>query len=251
MSDFIEVSAKSVEEAITEACVKLGLTSDQIETEVVEKGSSGFLGIGNKPAIIKAWKKSHKPAEQEEKQPVEEKTEKTSDTVVSTEKKHSERKVTVLSDSSVEAFSASAKEFLGKVFDAMHLEVQIDTSYDKENNCLDIELSGKEMGVIIGKRGQTLDSLQYLTKLAINTNTEDKIKVKVDTEDYRNRRKKTLENLASNVAYKVKKTGRAVELEPMNPFERRVIHSALQNNRYAKTHSEGEEPDRYVVVSPK
>ncbi len=251
MNDYIEVTAKSVEEAITEACVKLGLTSDQIEYEVVEKGSSGFLGIGNKPAQIKAWKKDEKPAEPAEKEEAEKKTEKTSESVVSSEKKQNERKVTVLSDSSVEAFSASAKEFLGKVFDAMHLEVQIDTSYDKENNCLDIELSGKEMGVIIGKRGQTLDSLQYLTKLAINTNTEEKIKVKVDTEDYRNRRKKTLENLASNVAYKVKKTGRPVELEPMNPFERRVIHSALQNNRYVKTHSEGEEPDRYVVVSPK
>lgn len=251
MNDYIEVTAKSVEEAITEACVKLGLTSDQIEYEVVEKGSSGFLGIGNKPAQIKAWKKDEKPAEPAEKEEAEKKTEKTSESVVSSEKKQNERKVTVLSDSSVEAFSASAKEFLGKVFDAMHLEVQIDTSYDKENNCLDIELSGKEMGVIIGKRGQTLDSLQYLTKLAINTNTEEKIKVKVDTEDYRNRRKKTLENLASNVAYKVKKTGRPVELEPMNPFERRVIHSTLQNNRYVKTHSEGEEPDRYVVVSPK
>lgn len=251
MNDYIEVTAKSVEEAITEACVKLGLTSDQIEYEVVEKGSSGFLGIGNKPAQIKAWKKDEKPAEPAENEEAEKKTEKTSESVVSSEKKQNERKVTVLSDSSVEAFSASAKEFLGKVFDAMHLEVQIDTSYDKENNCLDIELSGKEMGVIIGKRGQTLDSLQYLTKLAINTNTEEKIKVKVDTEDYRNRRKKTLENLASNVAYKVKKTGRPVELEPMNPFERRVIHSTLQNNRYVKTHSEGEEPDRYVVVSPK
>ena len=251
MNDYIEVTAKSVEEAITEACVKLGLTSDQIEYEVVEKGSSGFLGIGNKPAQIKAWKKDAKPADTAAKEETTEKTEKTSDSVVSVEKKQNERKVTVLSDSSVEAFSASAKEFLGKVFDAMHLEVQIDTSYDKENNCLDIELSGKEMGVIIGKRGQTLDSLQYLTKLAINTNTEEKIKVKVDTEDYRNRRKKTLENLASNVAYKVKKTGRPVELEPMNPFERRVIHSTLQNNHYVKTHSVGEEPDRYVVVSPK
>ncbi len=254
MNDLIEVSAKSVEEAITEACVKLGLTSDQIEYEVVEKGSSGFLGIGNKPALIKAWKKREKTVSTEEvKEPVvqEEEENTTSDVVVSKEKNQNERKVTVLSDSSVEAFSVSAKEFLGKIFDAMHLEVKIETSYDKENNCLDIELSGEEMGVIIGKRGQTLDSLQYLTKLAINTNTEDKIKVKVDTEDYRNRRKKTLENLAGNVAYKVKKTGRAVELEPMNPFERRVIHSALQNNRYVKTHSEGEEPDRYVVVSPK
>lgn len=244
MNEYIEVSAKSVDEAITEACVQLGLTSDQIEYEVVEKGSSGFLGIGNKPAIIKARKKSEK-TEEAPRETVEEET-----ASPAPERKSSEKKV-VLSDASVEKFSASAKEFLQKVFEAMHIEVQIVTSYDAENNCLDIELSGKEMGVIIGKRGQTLDSLQYLTKLAINNNTEEKIKVKVDTEDYRNRRRKTLENLAGNIAYKVRKTGRPVELEPMNPFERRIIHSALQNNRYVKTHSEGEEPDRHVVVTPK
>lgn len=246
MNEYIEVSAKSVEEAITEACVQLGLTSDQIEYEVVEKGSSGFLGIGNKPAIIKARKKTEEtPLAAPEKKESRE-TEK----AAPVEKKSSEKR-TVLSDASVDQFSASAKDFLQKVFDAMKIEVEIKTSYDADNNCLDIELSGSEMGVIIGKRGQTLDSLQYLTKLAINNNTDEKIKVKVDTEDYRNRRKKTLENLASNIAYKVRKTGRPVDLEPMNPFERRIIHSALQNNRYVKTHSEGEEPDRHVVVSPR
>ena len=248
MSDFIEISAKTVEEAITEACVKLGLTSDRIEYEVMEKGSSGFLGIGNKPAVIKAREKGKEEPEKKEEKAFSEK-------VVSEEKiekeEKTEKKAAKLSDEKVAVFDTSAREFIKKVCDAMGIEVQIDTKYDAENNCLEIELSGREMGVIIGKRGQTLDSLQYLTKLAINNGTEEKIKVKVDTEDYRNRRKKTLENLAGNVAYKVKKTGRPVELEPMNPFERRIIHSALQNNRYVKTHSEGEEPDRYVVVTPK
>lgn len=248
MNEYIEVSAKTVEEAITEACVKLGLTSDKIEYEIVEKGSTGFLGIGNKPALIKAREKGNEEPEKKEEsaslsKPVSEEKE--------VQEEKTEKKTAKLSDEKIAAFDASAKEFIKKVCDAMGIEVQIDSKYDEENNCLDIELSGREMGVIIGKRGQTLDSLQYLTKLAINNGTDDKIKVKVDTEDYRNRRKKTLENLAGNVAYKVKKTGRPVELEPMNPFERRIIHSALQNNKYVKTHSEGEEPDRYVVVTPK
>ena len=120
-----------------------------------------------------------------------------------------------------------------------------------EENVFDVELNGDDMGVLIGKRGQTLDSLQYLTNLAINRHADEYIKVKLDTEDYRNRRKETLENLAKNIAYKVKRTRRTVSLEPMNPFERRVIHSALQNDHYVTTHSEGEEPYRHVVVTLK
>lgn len=252
MSEYIEVSAKTVEEAITEACVKLGLTSDRIEYEVLEKGSSGFLGIGNKPALIKAREKGTDVVEQREDETALDKENSFVETKPETEpEKKPEKKSAKLDDEKVSKFDQDAKEFIKKVCNAMGIEVTIDSKYDAENNCLDIELSGKEMGVIIGKRGQTLDSLQYLTKLAINNGTEEKIKVKVDTEDYRNRRKKTLENLAGNVAYKVKKTGRPVELEPMNPFERRIIHSVLQNNRYVKTHSEGEDPDRYVVVTPK
>ena len=110
---------------------------------------------------------------------------------------------------------------------------------------------GEDMGILIGKRGQTLDSLQYLANLAVNKNSEEYIKVKIDTEDYRKRRKETLENLAKNIAYKVKRTKRPVSLEPMNPFERRVIHSALQNDKFVTTHSEGEEPYRHVVVTLK
>lgn len=202
--EFIEISAKTVNDAITEACQKLTVTSDKLEYEVVEEGSSGFLGIGSKPAVIKARVKS-----------------------------------------SVED---TAKDFLKDVFEAMNLAVVVNVKYDEANNSMDIDLSGDEMGVLIGKRGQTLDSLQYLVSLVVNKNVDNYIRVKVDTENYRQRRKETLENLAKNIAYKVKRTKRSVSLEPMNPYERRIIHSALQNDKYVTTHSEGDEPFRHVVV---
>ena len=205
--EFIEVSAKTVDDAITEASIKLGTTSDKIEVEVIEKGSTGFLGIKSKPAIIKARKKN--------------------DTV------------------------DNIREFLENVFSAMNMEVTIDIKKAEDDKVYEVELSGKEMGLLIGKRGQTLDSLQYLTNLAVNKHSDGYIKVKLDTEDYRQRRNDTLENLAKNIAYKVKRTKRPVSLEPMNPFERRVIHSALQGDRYVETHSEGEEPFRHVVVTLK
>ena len=205
--EYIEVSAKTVEDALTEASVKLGTTSDKLEYEVVEKGSSGFLGIGSKNAVIKV-------------------------------------KVVVSVEDSV-------REFLYKIFNAMDLEVEIDIKINEEVRNVDVELKGADMGILIGKRGQTLDSLQYLTNLAINKHSDNYYKVKIDTEDYRKRRKDTLENLAKNIAYKVKRTKRPVTLEPMNPFERRVIHSALQNDRFVTTHSEGEEPYRHVVVTLK
>ncbi len=205
--DFVEFSAKTVDDAITEACQKLTVTSDKLEYEVVEEGSSGFLGIGAKPAVIKARIKN--------------------------------------------SVADKAKEFLKEVFDAMNIVVVIDVKYDEENRNIDIELSGDEMGVLIGKRGQTLDSLQYLVSLVVNKDEDEYIRVKVDTEDYRKRRKETLENLAKNIAYKVKRTKRPVSLEPMNPYERRIIHSALQNDKYVTTHSEGEEPFRRVVVTLK
>ena len=143
------------------------------------------------------------------------------------------------------------KEFLNKVFEAMKLTVVIDIKYDEENSTMDIDLSGDEMGVLIGKRGATLDSLQYLVSLVANKETDNYIRVKVDTENYRQRRKDTLENLAKNISYKVKRTKRSVSLEPMNPYERRIIHSALQNDKFVTTHSEGEEPVRRVVVTLK
>lgn len=203
--DMIEVSAKTVSDAITEACQKLGVTSDKLDYQVVEEGSSGFLGIGAKPAVIKAAVKK----------------------------------------SSVEEV---ARVFLNDVFQAMNMEVAIDIKYNEEEKNMDIELSGNEMGVLIGKRGQTLDSLQYLTSLVVNKEQQDYVRVKVDTENYRNRRKDTLENLAKNIAFKVRKTRKPVVLEPMNPYERRIIHSALQGNKYVETYSEGNEPYRHVVV---
>ena len=205
--EFIEISAKTVDDAITEACQKFSVTSDKLEYEVIEEGSAGFLGLGSKSAVIKARVKS--------------------------------------------SVKDIAKTFLNDVFEAMKLTVVIDIRFDEVENIMDIDLSGDEMGILIGKRGQTLDSLQYLTSLVVNKDVENYIHVKVDTENYRRRRRETLEHLAKNIAFKVKRTKRAVSLEPMNPYERRIIHSALQNDRYVTTHSEGDEPFRRVVVTLK
>ena len=149
-----------------------------------------------------------------------------------------------------EATIKACEEFLTNVLKTMDMEVEITSKVDEEG-ALSIEMSGKNMGILIGKRGQTLDSLQYLTNRVANKMQEGYVRVKLDTENYRERRKETLENLARNIAYKVKRTRKTVSLEPMNPYERRVIHSALQNDRYVTTHSEGEEPYRRVVVTLK
>ena len=203
--EFIETTGKTVDDAITDALVKLGVTSDQLEYEVLEEAKSGFLGFNSRPAKIKAWKK----------------------------------------------FTVKDKvnEFLQSIFHAMNLEVEIIIKESDEENVLDVELKGTEMGVLIGKRGQTLDSLQYLTNRVANKMQDGYVRVKLDTEDYRRRRKETLENLAKNIASKVKRTRKTVSLEPMNPYERRIIHSALQSDPAVSTHSEGEEPYRRVVVT--
>ena len=205
--DFKEFSAKSIDDAITEACKAFSVTSYKLEWEVVSEGSSGFLGIGSKDAVIKAKIKS--------------------------------------------SLIDNAKAFLSEVFAAMNMTVVINVEYDAENREMNVDLSGDDMGVLIGKRGQTLDSLQYLTSLVVNKGEDNYIRVKVDTENYRKRRQDTLENLAKNIAFKVKRTRRSVSLEPMNPYERRIIHSALQNDKFVTTHSEGEEPFRHVVVTMK
>lgn len=202
--DFIKISAKTVDDAITEACQKFTVTSDKLEYEVVDEGKTGLLGIGARPAVIHVRVKSS-PKDK-------------------------------------------AKDFLDDVFEAMNLTVVTNVNYNEEENSMEIDLSGDEMGILIGKRGQTLDSLQYLVSLVVNKDIENYIRVKVDTENYRKRRKETLENLAKNISYKVKRTKRPVSLEPMNPYERRIIHSALQNDRYVTTYSEGDEPFRHVVV---
>ena len=208
--EYTKFSGKTVNDAIIDACQKLEVTSDKLEYEVVEEGSSGFLGFNAKPAII------HARVKEEEAKP-----------------------------------DQKAKDFLNDVFASMKLTVVITADYNEDDNSLSIDLAGDDMGILIGKRGQTLDSLQYLVSLVVNKGQEEYIRVKVDTENYRQRRKETLENLAKNIAFKVKRTKRPVSLEPMNPYERRIIHSALQNDKYVTTHSEGEEPFRRVVVTLK
>ena len=239
--------AKTVEEAITNATVSLGITSDELDYEVVEKGSSGFLGLNSKNAVINVWKKSDVVEEENNEVPVEETKEDNSVETKKETKEDSKKKNSVVDPKAAD----EAKVFLQDVFSSMNLTVDITTNIDEENNILEIELEGPEMGVIIGKRGQTLDSLQYLTSLAVNRKVDNYTKIKLDTEDYRNRRKATLENLAKNTAYKAKRNKRSVSLEAMNPYERRIIHSALQDDKYVTTHSEGEEPYRHVVVVPK
>lgn len=202
--EYIQITGKNVDDAVTNALIQLSTTSDKIEYEVVEKGSSGFLGIGSKPAVIKV------------------------------------RRLATVED--------KANDFLNDVFSSINMDVSLDTKYDGEKQSLDIDMKGNDMGVLIGKRGQTLDALQYLTSLVVNKENEDYIRVKLDTENYRERRKEALEALAKNIAAKVKRTRRSVSLEPMNPYERRVIHSTLQNDKYVFTRSEGEEPFRHVVV---
>lgn len=230
--EYIEVSGKTLDDAITEACQALTVTSDRLDYEVIEKGTSGFLGFAAKPAVIKARIKD------ESSNDVSEKTDKSEKTVKSEAKNANNADNDGKND---------PKEFLSKVFEAMDMKVNIDVKQTEEE--ISIDLSGDDMGVLIGKRGQTLDSLQYLTSLYVNKGSSGYIRVKVDTENYRSRRKETLENLAKNLAYKVKRTKRPVTLEPMNPYERRVIHSALQNDKYVSTHSEGEEPFRRVVIT--
>jgi spoIIIJ-associated protein len=205
MEEWKEFSAKTADEALTNALIQMETTSDQIEYEIVEEEKSGVFGLFSKPAVIRVRKK--------------------------------------------EDVKDIVRNFLTKTFEAMKLDVEIELDYDEIENEIFIELKGQEMGMLIGKRGQTLDSLQYLTSLVANKKSEEYIKIKIDTENYRQRRKETIENLARNVASKVKKTGRPAFLEPMNPYERRLIHAELQADKYVDTHSEGEEPHRKVVVT--
>lgn len=292
----IEVSAKTIEDAVLEAAIQLGITRDKVAYEVITQPTSGFLGIGGRKAVIRAHQKSDEEIEAKEKADkemekllnrVNEKKEapKPSEPVKKTEapkkqekpveaKKQaapkSEEPKAALASAVKEAPKAAApasapkpdkpavpvdtapvEKFLKDVFGAMGMEVTVNITQNRQDREMNITLDGADMGVLIGKRGQTLDSLQYLSSLVVNKNTEDYIRVKVDTENYRERRKATLENLAKNIAQKVKRTRKPVSLEPMNPYERRVIHSALQNDKYVCTHSEGEEPYRRVVVTLK
>ena len=309
MEDYIQFSAKTKSEAITKACIELGTSSDQLDIQVITEGSSGFFGIGSKPAIIKvrkletvseeneieelvdavkieSIKEEKKPAEKKpapkpvqtkeakevkekhskpvkekaKEKPVKENKEKpVKEKQTPKEKPVKEKPVKVSKPIEIITDPEEIKEieeravvFLRDVFTSMNLgEVEITSKYNTADGCLEVDFEGEDMGILIGKRGQTLDSLQYLTSLVVNKGKENYIRVKLDTEDYRRRRKETLENLARGIAYKVKKTRKPVVLEPMNPYERRIIHSALQGNKFVETVSEGEEPYRHVVVKLK
>ena len=292
----IEVSAKTVEDAVLEAAIQLGTTRDKVAYEVITQPTSGFLGIGGRKAVIRAHQKSDeeieaklkadkemekllervnekketpKPVEPVKKAEAPKKPEKPAEVkkpaapkaeapkakpeVKKEEKKEASAPVPVPKPEkpAVPVDTAPVEKFLKDVFGAMGMEVTVAITQNPQEREMNITLDGADMGVLIGKRGQTLDSLQYLSSLVVNKNTEDYIRVKVDTENYRERRKATLENLAKNIAQKVKRTRKPVSLEPMNPYERRVIHSALQNDKFVCTHSEGEEPYRRVVVTLK
>ena len=261
--EIITVSKKTVDEAITEACIQLGLASSDIEVEVIEKGSAGFLGIGAKQAVIKAWKKGEKKEIKKEAPKKVEKVEKKEQPKVEVVKEEPKKEeVAPVSEDVCEEVSEkeeklaevepqtkeACEKFLYDVLKTMDMEVKITSKID-EDGSLSINMEGADMGILIGKRGQTLDSLQYLTNRVANKMQDGYVRVKLDTENYRQRRKETLENLAKNIAHKVKRTKKAVSLEPMNPYERRIIHSALQGDKFVSTHSEGEEPYRRVVVT--
>lgn len=241
----ITVSAKTVNDAITEASIELGLVSTEIEYEVIEEGSAGFLGIGKKQAVIKAWKKEE--PKKEHKKEKKKAPKKETPVVEHVEEPVAPVKEEVLCEVTEET-KAACEKFLYDVLQTMGMEVTITTTIDEEG-ALSLDIAGENMGILIGKRGQTLDSLQYLTNRVANKMQDGYVRVKLDTENYRARRKETLENLAKNIAHKVKRTKRSFSLEPMNPYERRIIHSALQSDKYVSTHSEGEEPYRKVVVT--
>lgn len=296
MNEYKEFKAKTVDEAVSNAMMELGVPSDRLDYSVIDHGKSGFLGIGSRPAVIKARalpdkeleslisdtpvkeekkkdsnrknnhpdkkkdvqkaeapKKENQPKKDKKKDaPKKEQPQKQEKPVeaapvkVEEEKKPEKEIIPV----DVTPYLAPAKEFLDDVFKAMKIDAEIVVEPDEEVNTINVTLKGEDMGVLIGKRGQTLDSLQYLTSIVINKGQNKYIRVKVDTENYRCRRKETLENLARNIAVKVRNTNKTVALEPMNPYERRIIHSALQKDKYVDTHSEGEEPYRKVVVTP-
>lgn len=275
---------KTIDDALLEASIELGVPSSEVAYTVVEEGSSGILGLFSKNPVIEAWKMTEEEkaekavaerraaeaeaaakaveeraaakaeeekaaksaaaeAERKAATEAEEKADEASTPAADDAKKEDNARASL----SHEEIESRITTFLNEMFGAMNMEVKLTFSYD-DDNTVNVDLAGDNMGVLIGKRGQTLDSVQYLVSLVVNKGKEKYVRVKLDTEDYRNRRKATLESLARNIAYKVKRTRRPVELEPMNPYERRIIHAALQNDKFVTTRSEGEDPYRHVVV---
>ncbi len=307
--EFKEYRGKTVNDAITEASISLGITSDMLEYEVVEEGSAGILRLFSKEAVIRARKKEEKSSKAEEKIEIkpdfktelrgigkESKPEAKKQTKFENKKdkkpevkkevkpeiapikkeekifaqaenkkeeKHSEnndelkanvqekpvetKKESVIITGEA-AENKNVNEVLKAIFEKLDIKADIITTVDETEKMVSIIIEGEDTGDLIGKRGQTLDAIQYLCSIIVNKDEKDYYRVKVDTNNYRERRQKTLENLAKNIASKVKKTRKKVALEPMNPYERRVIHSYLQSDKYVTTKSEGEEPNRRVVI---
>ncbi len=219
----IEQEGKTVEEAMKQGLQTLGLSEAEVTVEIIEREKSGFLGIGSKPAKVRLT------ALEEQDEPAQE---------ISPEKYEQGHNA-----------GNKAKEFLSQVFEKMNLEVKVEYTIGEKE--IRINLSGDEMGAVIGRRGETLDALQYLTTLAVNKSSDDYYKISLDTENYRSEREKTLQNLALRLAEKAKKNRRNVSLEPMNAYERKIIHSALQEDDMIQTYSVGEEPNRKIIISPK
>lgn len=283
--EYIEVTGRTKDEAIIKASMELETPSNELDIQVISEGSKGFLGFGSKPAVIRAARKENTVPKDEVQEIIEsmekvdtaeipeeetqidqeETVEEKADVLEEDENKsfpsrnrsrdyrrREPRKIEIITDEEqIESIKKKAEIFLSDVFQAMKIEAEIHSVYNRTDGSLTIDFSGDDMGILIGKRGQTLDSLQYLTGLVINKGKSGYVKVKLDTENYRARRKETLENLARGIASRVRKTREDVVLEPMNPYERRIIHSTLQSNRYVETVSEGEEPYRHIVVKPK
>lgn len=284
----IKITARDYDEAVTKALIELATGSDNLDIEVVDKGSKGFLGIGSRPCVIYVSKKQDKDLllyeedkdfkidysqnifENKEKSNKENKY-KVQTKSFDTEKSKPVEKVSdegfvhetdsvklprkqrkVYSEEEAEAIIEDMRDFISKLFEKMEINVNMDTEFNHRDNEISVFFSSDDdIGLIIGKRGQTLDAIQYIVSLVVNKNTESYIRIKMDTENYRERRKENLEVLAKNVASKVKKFKKPISLEPMNPYERRIIHSVLQSDNFVSTRSDGDEPFRYITVIPR
>ena len=284
----IKITARDYDEAVTKALIELATGSDNLDIEVVDKGSKGFLGIGSRPCVIYVSKKQDKDLllyeedkdfktdycqnifENKEKSNKENKY-KVQTKSFDTEKSKPVEKVRdegfvhetdsvklprkqrkVYSEEEAEAIIEDMRDFISKLFEKMEINVNMDTEFNHRDNEISVFFSSDDdIGLIIGKRGQTLDAIQYIVSLVVNKNTESYIRIKMDTENYRERRKENLEVLAKNVASKVKKFKKPISLEPMNPYERRIIHSVLQSDNFVSTRSDGDEPFRYITVIPR
>ena len=242
----IEKTGKTVDEAIEAAAEELGVDKDALEVEVLETPTKRLFGLfGETPAKIRATIKEQ-PIVEEPAHVVEEKVQAEPPAIEPVLEPSPVEEETSERDKIIDA----AEDFLQEVFDTLNLQVTMKIEDDAEEGCL-IELSGKGLGILIGRRGQALDSLQYLLNLAVNRKVEDKVHFTLDVEDYRRRREQALTKLAKGVAERAIKTRREIKLEPMNRHERKIIHTVLQDNERVETHSAGEDPYRYIIVSPK